>query len=264
MGFGQTGIIKTDSLNLCILQVDYNTLEFKGGNINYYKKYNKSDTLPFIIDFHPPNDFGGITFKIRTTLDTIFNATFEWMGTGKLKYPNSFTYNSPFDTIKEVIPKPNNLEYFDIKGRKVFNDTLFMQKADSAWETIKSLSITNKFAEFKFKTGIFLFAPKSFHYGEAKWFIFLFYSENGNQLNNYSIRNHSTEVYPNPIVDLLNINSKQNFNYKIFDSIGNLVKSGELNDKQIDLGNLLPGIYNIRLTNEFETINRQIIKINNR
>ncbi len=90
--------INPDSLNLAVLVVDYDTYVFEGGNLNYYKKCTcASDSLPFIPHYDPPGDFGGISFTINESGDTIFDATIIWMGTGQIYYPNSFSLQWPFE-----------------------------------------------------------------------------------------------------------------------------------------------------------------------
>lgn len=260
-----TEIIKSDSLNLCILKLDFLTYKFEGGNISYYKKCKYSDTLPFKIDYKSPGDFGGITFKIKETSDTFFDATIIWMGRGIIKYPKTFRLNAPFNLIKQIVPKPVNIEYFDWIGQKVKNDILFIKQADSAWEAIKSLNITNEFAKAGFKVGIYLYTPSvgAVDPTVAKWIIFLYHNNTSNSINKLS-SNDKFEMYPNPCTGLIHFNTKEQFNFKIFDSNGRLVSVGKLKNNQIDLKDLADGVYFFTFYNSKITLFKKIIKINNR
>jgi len=96
--FCQSGsIIKSDSLNLCVLKLDYKTYNFEGGNLSYYKKCPAADSLPFIREYQAPCDFGNIKYKINSTLETVFNASIIWMGTGSITYPTTFSNYIPFN-----------------------------------------------------------------------------------------------------------------------------------------------------------------------
>jgi len=266
LGFAQTGsLFKKDSLNLCLLKLDFLTYNFEGGNISHYNKCGHEDTLPFTIDFEYPLDFGGITFKTRTKLDVIFDATIVWAGRGKINYPTNFTFNSPFDTISKKVPKPKNLEYFNWDGSKIYDDTVFIKHADSAWDAISSLEITNKFSELDYKMGIYTYPPSVglFNPWVAKWIIFLYQSDPDNtKINTISIENDL--VYPNPFLDVITINITGKSNYKIFNSDGSLLRSGELNNNQIEVKELNSGVYYLSLVNENQTINKKIVKVNNR
>jgi Secretion system C-terminal sorting domain len=70
------------------------------------------------------------------------------------------------------------------------------------------------------------------------------YSSN-NDLNFYEIN-----TYPNPVYDLLNINTLDNSIYKIYNEIGQLVLNGNLNSNQIQVSNLQKGMYFIIIEND--------------
>ncbi len=66
-------------------------------------------------------------------------------------------------------------------------------------------------------------------------------------------------VYPNPIIDILNIQSTKDVNVKIYDMMGKLVISQE-NAKQINMSNYPSGMYNMIIGFEDEIINTTILK----
>lgn len=59
-----------------------------------------------------------------------------------------------------------------------------------------------------------------------------------------------TKLYPNPVKDILYINTDKDTMYKIYDMAGVLVQSGKFSDKHINVSNLKEGIYMIRLNDE--------------
>jgi len=64
-------------------------------------------------------------------------------------------------------------------------------------------------------------------------------------------------VYPNPVSDYLNIQSKQEIHYKIFNLNGNLVSEGKVQNQRIDFNYMSKGIYILILNNN---IVKKIIK----
>jgi hypothetical protein len=66
-------------------------------------------------------------------------------------------------------------------------------------------------------------------------------------------------VYPNPIIDILNIQSIKEVNVKIYDMMGKLVISQE-DAKQINMSNYPSGMYNMIISFEDEIINTTILK----
>ena len=74
-------IIKNGYVNIATLMVDFDTYAFEGGNMSYYVCPNCAvDSIPFLIDYNDPLDFGGITFYLSPVYDTVFNASIIWMG----------------------------------------------------------------------------------------------------------------------------------------------------------------------------------------
>lgn len=58
------------------------------------------------------------------------------------------------------------------------------------------------------------------------------------------------EVYPNPAIDVININIKDGiFNYKILDVLGQVVQAGKTQG-QIEINKLIPGIYNLEISDD--------------
>lgn len=73
-------------------------------------------------------------------------------------------------------------------------------------------------------------------------------------------------VYPNPCNDkiVIQLNNAEKFNYKLFDSKGQLVKAGPLTDPAIDVSDLPDGLYNLLIGNDKVQESRKIVKVNRR
>lgn len=260
--------INPDSLNLAVLVVDYNTYAFEGGNLSYYEKCTCSnDSLPFIPDFNSPGDFGGISFTLEHTGDTIFDATIIWMGTGQIYYPSEFSMQWPFEYHDLAMPKPV-LEYFDWSGQKT-NDPAIIQKADSAWDVVDSLIITSFFANYDYKTGIYLYPPTvgMFDPGVAKWIIFLYYSEVVySEISNRT--SNQITMFPNPCRGQLSltfgINEIGKYQIEIFNQVGQKMSFGRIvsgEEVRLDLSGFATGIYFLRSSFFGQIATTKIIKL---
>lgn len=242
-------IIKSGFVNLAILIVDYDTYEFEGGNLSYYSCIDcNNDSLPFLIDYKPPGDFGDITFKLIPTLDTIFTGTIIWMGIGQINYPVNYSLDYPFNSTSDISLKPNDITYFDKNGQ-ISNDTNFIQKADSVWNIIDTLTITNYYSEHNFKVGIYLYPPVvgAFNPIVAKWIVFLYYYDMTNSLGKY-YNNKGFILFPNPTKNTIILDCKKDqskiLRYSITNLIGIILKEGIIeNGVKINLSSFSKGTY---------------------
>ncbi|MCD4729775.1 MAG: hypothetical protein K8R74_04180, partial [Bacteroidales bacterium] len=204
-------ILNSDYLNFVTLIVDYDTYEFEGGNLSYYQHCNNctEDSIPFEILVNYPGDFGNITYRIQNTLDTMFFASIIWMGTGQIYHPENYSFDFPFNTINNKVEKPDNIEYYDKYGSKVYTDSTFIQSADAAWYKIDSLEITKLFSENNCKVGIYLYPPSVgvFNPATAKWIIFFYLNDYNSAVHPASSSKNENQllIYPNPCKDYLTI-----------------------------------------------------------
>lgn len=259
-------IIKEGYVTIAILKVEYNSYDFNGGNISYHSCLNcPVDSIPFTIDYYPPGDFGGVTFKLSSQQDTVFDATIIWMGTGQIYQPGNFSLQAPFTNTNVAINKPHDLRYINTDGSAVSNPN-FINKADSAWNSIDSLEITKLFAERGFKAAIYLYPPTvgMFNPDVAKWIIFLYHKGQATTIDNTG-KTTQFQILPNPAKGEVSVNwdaaGSDKINYRIFDSYGKLVESGEYFGKrhQFDLSFLSPGLYILNLNDNQKTASQKII-----
>jgi hypothetical protein len=71
----------------------------------------------------------------------------------------------------------------------------------------------------------------------------------------------SFKIYPNPASNVLNINHSYNeVTYTLFTIDGKIIKSGSLDNKQINISDLQSGIYLLQLTSEGKSETKKIVK----
>ncbi len=248
--------IRSGYVNIATLIVDYDTYNFEGGNLSYYSCPNcPTDSIPFKIYFDSPSDFGGVTFKLSSLDDTVFDATIIWMGLSQIHKPNDFSTQTPYINTNVAIGKPDDLRYINTDG-SVATDNYFLNRADSAWNAIDSLQILKIFAENGFKSAIYLYPQTLGVYDQsvAKWIIFLYHKDITSSLNNGDLHNDHFQIFPNPIqkggVVNLKLTNTQLSNYKIFNSLGQLVDKGELcnSNGKLILPHLESGTYILQLS----------------
>jgi hypothetical protein len=67
-------------------------------------------------------------------------------------------------------------------------------------------------------------------------------------------------IYPNPVVDVLNISSSDFTNIEIFNITGKLVKSAQLNSSPVNVSELAKGVYLVRLIGSTTAISKFVKK----
>lgn len=80
------------------------------------------------------------------------------------------------------------------------------------------------------------------------------------------VKNASFKVYPNPCSDKIMVQSKGTgrLDYKLFNSNGQLVKAGQLNNQCIEIAALPDGLYHLQLSNERMQETQKIVKAGSR
>ena len=259
-------IIKEGMVTIATLKVDFSTYDFDGGDISYYTCPNcATDSIPFTIDYQSPGDFGGVTFTLSSLQDTVFDATIIWMGTGQIYQPVDFSLQEPFTNTNSAVNKPQDLRYITPEGKPI-TDTNLINKADSAWNTIDSLEITNLFEERGFKSAIYLYPPTvgMFNPDVAKWIVFLYHQDRPNAIDNPG-KSARLQLFPNPAKGKVSVRwdaaGGDKITYRIFNAYGKLADKGEYFGKQhqFDLSFLSPGLYILKLTDNKKAASQKII-----
>ncbi|WP_343328177.1 M4 family metallopeptidase [Polaribacter staleyi] len=88
-------------------------------------------------------------------------------------------------------------------------------------------------------------------------------STNTGFTTNNNLFNGNKMIYPNPAIDILNINpnfSLLSSNYSITNVLGQIISSGIIKNNAVNISTLKKGIYLIKLTDEEETFTQKFIK----
>jgi hypothetical protein len=223
-----------ESANFAFLVVDFNTYDFEGG---YFTKFNYHPGfdiigIPFSIVYNPPLDYGNIMFAYSATNDTIFAADIWWAGQGQITFPDSIDDASLFTYDSTIMIQPFTISYINYVDE--IEDSIFSQKADSAWLSVNKLLILNSFDEHGsvFRVGLYLYAPAvgMFVPEVAKWIVFLYRGqlivgvEDETENPNYY---HLYQNFPNPFNPITIINYEipelSFVTLKVYDVLGNKI-----------------------------------------
>jgi hypothetical protein len=220
-----------ESANFAFLKVDFITYDFEGGyftKFDYQPGYDLAG-IPFTIIFNPPIDTGDIFFSYSATNDTILFASIWWAGQGQILFPDSIIEASLFAFDSTLVVKPFTIEYYNYIGE--IEDSVFQQKGDSAWLSVKKLLILDSFDELGsvFRAGLYLYAPSVgvFNPEVAKWIIFLYRGQliaGAEDENRTPVGYKLYQNYPNPFNPKTNIEfdiaKSQNVKISIYDILG--------------------------------------------
>lgn len=232
---------------------------------NYYNICTTctNDSLPFNV---AKKDFEFITFRIQNTNDTVFNALMVWMGTGCIYYPFNDCFDTlacyhttPFTPTTNHVQKPDTIDYFNAGGGKT-NDSTFIIHADSAWYAIDSLLVTNQFAAYDFKVGIFSYYRSTGGYNTPPdWIVFLYYNPQITDVSLAESQNNELKVFPNPAVNRMTLESNMLMSggsVSVFDIRGQLVLEQLISNNytqtnlEFNVSSLSAGAYFIRLKSD--------------
>ena len=227
------------SANFAFFIADYETYNFEGGYFAKFPKYTNEDSgkIPFSIIYNPPSDYGNIAFRYSGTNDTIFAADLWWAETGGITFPDSVENELKFRYDSTEVGNPQSVEYFNYVYE--ISDSLFIPKADSAWNTVKNLSVLKKFNKdgSNFRVGLYLFAPTvgSFDPELAKWIVFLYSNPVISGVEDQTTVNNKFELrqnYPNPFnpettikYSIPSSNKNVLVTLKIYDILGKRIKT---------------------------------------
>ncbi len=246
VGGGFAQVLRPNKVNVYTLIVDYDNPQFEGGNLAYYDCPSCiNDSLPFIVDYHEPGDFGSMTFLLNPTEDTLFHGSMIWMGQGQIYYPNNFSVESPFMIQDDIIGMPEDVQCYDMNGHKI-TDPQFMNAAQNAWYEVNRLEVVELAAEYGFKTAMYLYAPAvgAFDPGSAKWVVFMYRNVQLSEISEVASGGDFT-LYPNPAKSLINVSGSEQkiSHYEVRNNLGQVLQTGNLDSHTILLTGMSDGIY---------------------
>lgn len=150
---GDKDNLTEDYNSIVILKVDYVTYKFEGG---YEQQINSeitnTDTIPITIKYKAPGDFGNISLYYKPTNDLLFDGSIIWMGTGTIKYPETFIPAKSYSLLEDPIAKPKVSTFKCIFGTPPTDYS-------SIWNSINNLQIVSNCLDSKKKIDLFLYTP---------------------------------------------------------------------------------------------------------
>ncbi len=170
---GHGPYVHANAVNIAVLVLDYETLEFEGARVLYFPPCDPcaDDSIPLSYRYKPPGDAGDITFWYTPTEGTVFFGTIIWMGTGRIIYPESFEPADHFARSGGRVPKCDNIRLFMLPI-----EPSEPPPVDAIWRSIDSLDLLKEFQSPSLRAGFYLYPPTVgvFDPGRAKWIVFLY------------------------------------------------------------------------------------------
>jgi hypothetical protein len=239
-------VMMGNKVNVFTLLVDYDNPQFEGGNLAYYDCADCSnDSLPFVVDYKSPGDFGSISFTLSPSGDTLFYGSMIWMGQGQMFHPSAFRTSSPFVVQEDIIGMPEDVICYDMSGHRI-SDPQFVNSAQSAWYEVNRLEAVKLASENNFKTAMFMYAPSvgGPNPTDAKWIIFLYRNIQLSTLTEMASGGGFT-VYPNPAKSLINVSESIEpvSHYEVRNNLGQVLQTGKLDSRTILLTGMSEGMY---------------------
>jgi hypothetical protein len=244
-------ILHPNKVNLLTVAIDYEDYSFSGASMNYYDGIGCThDSLPVIVQYEAPMDFGSMTFSLDPSQETFFNGTIVWMGLGQQQFPvMSTNITPPFNALTTSLNVPACMSYLDLNGTPMAGNF----QTDMAWNEVSKLQIVQLFALQNYDVLCYLYAPTVgfFDPAPAKW-LFFFY-QNGQVTQVVENQMNEVVVYPNPSNNALYLQqtSSDDWDYTLSATNGAQILSGHLAETtEVPVSDLAPGVYVIEFQNQ--------------
>ncbi|MFC2138006.1 T9SS type A sorting domain-containing protein [Bacteroidota bacterium] len=175
----------------------------------------------------------------------------------------TYEYNTNDSTWIEIV----NNQWTYVDGLNTKNITQYWDTEDETWYGTKT---ENKYDEYGF-----IIQEKNYEWipDQEVWYLYsvldIFWDEIQNLILSVPEISYEPQIniYPNPVTDYLNVsysgaNVNSRVSYNIYNSIGNLIKSGilESQEHRIDFNDLHKGIYILQIKLDQKSIIKKIIK----
>lgn len=157
------------SKKLVMLKVDYLTHDFEGGQLIELGQYtNLSDTLPLIVNYIAPSDFGSLSvyYNSNSATSLVFDGSLVWMGLGSRTFPASLVNGADFPLLSAPLPAIDSTEFkvihYDLAPQQIYYDSI--------WDGIKNLEIVGFVRSTSTtKMSLFLYRPSDGAGDPADW-----------------------------------------------------------------------------------------------
>ena len=67
-------------------------------------------------------------------------------------------------------------------------------------------------------------------------------------------------LYPNPTTDFIQVNIEKSLNYSIVNYLGQIIKSGQIKNKVINVNDLVAGVYVLKITDGEKLVSKKFVK----
>lgn len=171
--FGGCSHDNPNKTKILLLRVDYLTKTFEGGKELILETPTYiGDSLPILIDYQAPGDFGNIALSYKTVDYKIFEGSIIWMGCGEINYP-AFNTSSHFSTQATEIEMPDTsaIQYIHTEKSIVSDDLI------AIWNSVNHLKAVSEYAKSHKKIGLFLYTPSVGIGNPADWDYFLLFNK---------------------------------------------------------------------------------------
>jgi|GEM_PF-589375 len=145
--------------NLLTLKVDHETYNFEGGHERTFFRTNTAttpDTLPYVMYYNPPGDFGSVELFYGPTHETFFEGTIIWMGLGKISTPKVFKPAGTYSKTSAAIPTPAKKDVQIITYPRSPKPEHDIQKI---WSGINDLQIVKDYLDAGATVAIYKYTP---------------------------------------------------------------------------------------------------------
>lgn len=128
----ETSNSTTNSNNVLLLKVDYNTNLFEGGKELTFA--NTTSNMTITNQYVSPGDFGSIKLIYQELNETLFDGTIVWAGLGQMNYPQNLLHENQFDRV-ETADYVTPISGFE----NVFNPNNSTYNYNEIWTSVQSL-----------------------------------------------------------------------------------------------------------------------------
>jgi len=157
------------SKKLVVLKVDYSTYDFEGGQLIELPAYtNLTDTLPIIINYIEPSDFGSLSVYYSSTNSSslVFDGSVIWAGLGSRSYPSTLAAAPDFPLLSAPLANIDSTEFqlvhYELGNQKIYYDSI--------WGGINNLDVVNYCrSQNSTKMALFLYQPSLGPGDPADW-----------------------------------------------------------------------------------------------
>jgi hypothetical protein len=159
----------TNSNNVLVLKVDYNTNQFEGGKELTFA--DTSSNMSITNQYVAPGDFGNIKLKYQELNEILFDGTIVWAGLGQVNYPQNLLNANQFDRVMttDYVTPVSGFENVYNPDNTVYNYTAIWTSVQSIVK-VRQYLYSNPNATVK----IFLYTPSVGLGNPADWDWFIF------------------------------------------------------------------------------------------